>query len=152
MRCWTLRGQLRAAAIVPSVLIVTFLVGSTVVHEWWSWRDHVVDERNIAEGRAEAERDIAAGKMKHKVYTYVMCGGAGWLYARPVLEPYGLEFELVKLVLDQPSSGSEARTKAYNKRIEEELDRKFGAGTAERIRNAMRELESQGLLYGHPPP
>jgi hypothetical protein len=152
MRCWTLRGQLRAAVVVLTILIVAFLATKLLEHSWWRWK-----------GRADAERDIVAGKMKWKGYgpeaslLHQRCDGVA-----QVLAQYELELEVAagsKVIIKERTRnyievkpGWEVRTNAYNDRIAEELDRKFGAGTAEQIRLNIRAQDSQGLVYGCPLP
>jgi hypothetical protein len=139
--------------------MITFLVGTLVKHAWGRWKecaeaecDIVVEELWNCQGRVDAARDIAAGNMKHKVYTSILCLGSGWGDVRRVLAQYGLELELGHADYGQWPPDLYARTKGYNERIEEELDRKFGSGTSEQMRNAISEIESQGRLYGCMPP
>ena len=125
MRRWTLRGRLLAAAVVPT-LIITYVVGTFVERSKWH-----------GEGRAQAERDIAAGKMKWKTYDVGLSELSG---TKRVLAQYGLELEVIYVWVGYKGTTElDARTSGYNNRIEEELDRKFGAGTADQMHKAVNE-------------
>ena len=87
-----------------------------------------------AEGRTEAERDIAAGAMKWKIYGHMAGLTTGDIaFARLMRERYGVEVEAVAqcVVTDELVH----RAEGYNARISDELDAKFGSDAVKRLRD-----------------
>jgi hypothetical protein len=84
-----------------------------------------------AEGRQEAEQDIAAGQMKFQIYGYMAgISERDKAFTRLMRERFDVSVEAVAqcIVTDELVE----RAKGYNNRIEEELNSKFGPGARER--------------------
>ncbi|MBV9122211.1 MAG: hypothetical protein JO112_02480 [Planctomycetes bacterium] len=75
-----------------------------------------------AEGLAEAEKDIAAGKLKLKAYGKLV---PWWTTAADLLkEQYGVEYEVVGWCMTPIEVA--ANVAAYNERMEQEIASRFG--------------------------
>jgi len=101
-----------------------------------------------AEGRAEAEQDIAAGAMKWKIYGY-MAGLTQEDIAFTCLmrERYGVDVEAVAQCC--VTTELVERVAGYNARINDELDAKFGPNAIERASaDAAKGHEQQPGRYG----
>jgi hypothetical protein len=87
-----------------------------------------------AEGRAEAEREIAAGRMKWKCYGHLAGMTPSDEVARAKLrERLNIEMDVVGFC--EVSAEQVVRAEAYNARIREEVDRKHGFNAIERVWN-----------------
>lgn len=85
-----------------------------------------------ANGRAEAERDIANGTMKWKVYGH-MAGltDTDELARAQLRKRFGIELEAVAQCI--VTHEQMERTEGYNNRIHEEVERRHGAGAIARV-------------------
>ena len=78
-----------------------------------------------AEGRAEAERDIAAGLLFWKVYGDLPATWSGY-YQQLFRERLGVQVEHVAGCRVSPDL--RARTDGYNERVGQEIESRFGGG------------------------
>jgi hypothetical protein len=86
-------------------------------------------------GEAEAERDIKAGTLKRKEYGYPPRWAGLW--SDLMKERLGVELELVGdcVVTDEVR----ANAKGYNRRMNQEIERRFGPGAVEALFQEARE-------------
>src|SRR5262245_15204748 len=102
----------------------------------------------MAEGRAEAERDIASATMKWKIYGRMAGLRATDDAARVKLrERFGIELIAVAqcVVTDELVQGAEG----YNDRIREEVEREHGAGAIDQVwKEARQESRFENVALG----
>ncbi len=101
-----------------------------------------------AEGRAEAERDIAANTMKWKIYGHMAGLTPTDEAARSMLRKrFGVELEVVAFC--EVTEELVERTKGYNDRIREEIDRKHGADAVDHVwKEAHQESQIDRVVGG----
>ncbi len=100
-----------------------------------------------AVGRAEAERDIAAGTMKLKIYGYMAGFRDVDRVARVNLrDQLGLELEAVNQCLIDRELAE--RADGYNDRIQQEVEARHGVGAIEQVWvEAWRETHPELVAY-----
>jgi hypothetical protein len=86
-------------------------------------------------GREDAERDLSKGTLK-----FIFTGGPPGTrevphYNRLLKERYGVTYELIAPGCSPPLDVSFEYMRAYNKRVLEELNARFGKETIEAVRN-----------------
>lgn len=98
-----------------------------------------------AEGRAEAERDIAAGTMKLKIYGHFAGLTATDAIAREKLrERFGIE--LVAVAQCVVSAEQVANAEAYNDRIREEVEGTHSARAIRKVWDDGEDTHSGGVI------
>ena len=109
--------------LVTAVLVAAVLPGCTAPKVKWR-----------SEGRAQAERDIAADKLCLKTYGKLV----HWFpHLRTMAkERYGIDFEVVAgCVIDEELK---ERTEGYNEPVRQEINRRFGKGILEQLTEEAR--------------
>ena len=97
-----------------------------------------------AEGRTDAERDIANGSMKWKIYGHFAgLTDTDQLANEQLRKRLGVELEAVAQCV--VTSELVERTKGYNGRIQEEVERRHGAGAIEQVWEEAAQ-NSRGLV------
>jgi hypothetical protein len=85
-----------------------------------------------AEGRAEAEQDLAAWKLRLK--TYGLPSEWSWKYQKMAWKKFRVEFEVVAGC--GVSDELVQRADGYNERMRREIDRRFGPGALDKLEEA----------------
>jgi hypothetical protein len=95
---------------------------------------YTLDEaQGRVEGRQEAERDIALGAMKWKIYGYM--AGLDWGHGTYVRRMrWDLGVEVVVVAQCTMTCREHGLWEGYNDRIKEELERRHGPGVVSRVR------------------
>jgi hypothetical protein len=103
----------------------SLFVGCTALDNLWQ-----------SQGRADAERDIEAGKLGQR--TFGLSGPDTWKYRDMAKAKYGIEFEVVAgCAVDERTI---ARTKGYNEVMDREIERRYGRDALTKLSDEASEL------------
>jgi hypothetical protein len=116
------------------------------------WEDHTLDARAKLSffnwrsiGRKEAEADLSRGTLKLKTFGLP----STWYpnYEKLLKDRLGVELERIAACVVAPSAVDYAA--GYNRRVEAEIERRFGAGALERVADrAKSEPRRRGQVVG----